>query len=190
MVSKIYTKTGDDGKTGLIGGARVSKSDMQVEAYGTIDELNSAVGAALPFVSDPQLSADLRFLMHKLFVAASNTARPQGMKTSGPLIHEEDIAYLEQAIDRMDDASGPITGFVLPTGTRAASILHLARTICRRAERRLVALAEREPLDALVLAFINRTSDFLFAAARMSNKLEGVDDIVWDKDARPPSESK
>jgi cob(I)alamin adenosyltransferase len=189
MISKIYTKTGDSGKTSLAGGSRVSKSDLRVEAYGTIDELNSAVGAALSHVSDLRLSLDLRFLMHKLFVSAANVARPSDMESTELRIQEEDIVYLERAIDRMDEAAGPIAGFVLPTGTHSASVLHLARTICRRAERRVVALAEHEPVDADVLTFINRASDFLFAAARMSNKQEGVLDILWDKHARPPKES-
>jgi cob(I)alamin adenosyltransferase len=190
MVSNIYTKTGDKGDTSLIGGARVSKSDIRVEAYGTVDELNSAIGAALPLFKDAKLSEDIRFLMHKVFVCAANLACPAFMESKKLHIEEQDIAYLEKAIDRMDEAVGPIRGFVLPTGTQAASMLHLARTICRRAERRLVFLAESEPVDAPVIAFINRTSDFLFAAARLCNHLENTQDIVWDKHAAPPKDPK
>lgn len=186
MISKLYTKTGDFGETSLAGGKRIKKSDIRVEAYGTLDELNAALGAALPLVQDFRLKEAIEFLMHKIFNCASNLATPLDRGAKRTKITTRDIAYLERAIDWMMRETGPLKGFVLPTGAPVTGMLHLARTICRRAERRTAALAEHEPPDAEVSAFINRASDFLFAAARLAQAQSGQRDIVWDRDLNPP----
>lgn len=186
MGSKIYTKTGDFGETSLGGGKRVQKFDVRVEAYGTLDELNAAVGAALPFVQDVETKESLMFLMHKIFNCASNTAVPPEAGPAKAAILQQDIAYLERAVDWMDAAAGPIRGFILPTGTPAAGLLHLARTICRRAERRLIRLAQSDPVDENVLIFLNRASDFLFAAARVVGSRDNAETVFWDRCAAPP----
>jgi cob(I)alamin adenosyltransferase len=178
-VSKIYTKSGDDGTTDLFGGTRVSKADIRVEAYGTIDEANTFIGAAMTQIEDDALSLLLEFVMHKLFNCSSALAHPPDV-TSQSTIRKEDLATLEQAIDSFMNAAGPITEFVLPTGTPAASSLHVARTVCRRAERRLVALNQLEPVNPLILKFINRISDFLFAASRYANKIGNKSDLPWN----------
>ena len=181
MTSKIYTGTGDSGTTALYGGSRVSKASPRVEAYGTVDETNAFVGTARSLVEDEWLGSLLDFVMHKLFNCSSTLAHPPDL-VSRTHILEADIETLEQAIDDCMARSGPLTGFILPTGTRTASTLHLARTVCRRAERRIVALGSTEPIDPLVLKFINRTSDFLFAAAIYVNKYSDIDDILWDSE--------
>jgi cob(I)alamin adenosyltransferase len=190
MISKLYTKTGDFGETSLAGGKRVKKSDVRVEAYGVLDELNAALGAALPFVQDLRLKEAIEFLMHKVFNCASNLATPSDLDAKRTRITTDDVAYLERAIDWMVQETGPSKGFVLPTGAPATGMLHLARTVCRRAERRAAALAEREPPDAEVSAFINRASDFLFAAARLAQTQSGQRDILWDRDLNPPEIKK
>ena len=183
MTSKIYTRTGDAGTTGLFGGERVSKADPRVEAYGTVDEANAFVGAARALVEDADLGDMLDFVMHKLFNCSSALAHPP-CETPKTNIVAEDIEKLEAATDRFMAAAGPIGGFVLPTGTRTASSLHLARTVCRRAERRIVALFDQAPSDPMVLKFINRASDFLFAAARYANKIDGLGDIFWNSNLK------
>jgi len=184
--SKIYTRTGDKGTTSLVDGSRVAKDSLRVEAYGTIDEANSWVGCALAGVEDSALREPLTFLQHRLYNCSSNVAVPLGVDIAPTQITAEDVACLEAWIDRFDEASGPLTGFVLPGGTEAAGNLHLARTVCRRAERRLVALGDVEEVDPLVLTFINRASDALFAAARYANAILGDGDVLWDRDLPVP----
>ncbi|MBN2490829.1 MAG: cob(I)yrinic acid a,c-diamide adenosyltransferase [Planctomycetes bacterium] len=186
MTGSIYTRTGDRGETSLVGGGRVPKDAARVEAYGTVDETNAWIGAARAFVGDRALEEALEFLQHRLFNCSSNLATPAATKRVPPRIEEADIAFLERAIDRFEGATGKLTAFVLPGGSRAAAFLHVARTVCRRAERRVVGLGADEPVDPLVLAFLNRASDFLFAAARYSNHLEGRPDAAWDKGAAIP----
>ena len=185
MKSRIYTRIGDRGATSLADGTRVPKGALRIEAYGTIDEANSWVGVARAFTDDARLGAALELLQHRLYNCSSNVA------TSDPAagatrVSGEDVAFLERAIDALDGAAGEIRGFVLPGGGRAASFLHVARTVCRRAERLLWTLAEREPVDPDVLAFLNRASDLLFAAARYANRLERGGDVLWDKAAPTP----
>ncbi|MDY0002916.1 MAG: cob(I)yrinic acid a,c-diamide adenosyltransferase [Polyangia bacterium] len=180
--SSIYTRGGDRGETSLLDGSRVPKDALRVEAYGTIDEANSWVGAALAFLEDPRLTEGLTFLQHRLYNCSSNVATPPGAGIQPTLVREEDVACLEEAIDFYDHASGPIRVFVLPGGCRAAGMLHVARTVCRRAERCLVALGAKEAVDPLVIRFVNRASDLLFAAARYANFLDGRGDLPWQKD--------
>lgn len=185
--STIYTRTGDKGTTSLTDGSRVAKDSLRVEAYGTIDEANSWVGRALAGVEDPVLSEPLTFLQHRLYNCSSNVAVPPGADIAPTRITSEDVVYLESCIDRFEEVSGPMTCFVLPGGVEVAGTLHVARTVCRRAERRLIALGGVEEVDPLVQMFINRASDALFAAARYANATLGDGDVPWDKDLPAPS---
>lgn len=185
--SRIYTRTGDKGTTALVDGSRVGKDSLRVEAYGTIDELNSWVGRALAGAEDPVLLEPLTFLQHRLYNCSSNVAVPPGADVEPTRISTEDVSYLEACIDRFEQTSGPMTCFVLPGGVETAGILHVVRTVCRRAERRLIALGGVEPVDPLVLRFVNRASDLLFAAARYANATLGDGDVPWDKDLPTPS---
>lgn len=191
MAARIYTRTGDRGETGLVDGSRVPKDAVRVEAYGDLDEANAWIGAALAFVgdsprSDPTLVGPLTFLQHRLFNCSSNLATPPGGKTEPTTVGEADVAFLEASIDRFEAATGKLTHFVLPGGGRVAGMLQVARAVCRRAERRIVTLGASEPVDAVVLRFVNRASDFLFAAARFANRLEGCPDPAWDPEFPAP----
>ncbi len=189
MSSKIYTRGGDRGETSLVDGSRVSKSCPRVEAYGTLDEANSWVGVARAAVGDHELARDLEFLQHGLFNCTSHLATPPDAGIEPPAVSAAAVTFLEQAIDRFEQVTGPLTHFVLPGGTAAAAHLHVALTVCRRAERRLVSLAADEQVDPTVLRLVNRSSDFLFAAARYANHLAGVEDLEWDKDHPIPEET-
>jgi cob(I)alamin adenosyltransferase len=180
MGTRIYTRTGDDGTTSLFDGTRVPKQSQRVEAYGTIDEANSWLGAALAFCDDPLLARVLEFTGHRLYNCSSATAVAPGGRVPGVGICAEDVAFVERAIDRLEERAGAIGGFVLPGGGRAAGLLHVARAVCRRAERVLWALAEDEHVDPPVLAFVNRCSDLLFTAARYANAVEGRGDVHWN----------
>ncbi|MCK9461655.1 MAG: cob(I)yrinic acid a,c-diamide adenosyltransferase [Proteobacteria bacterium] len=186
MTPRIYTRTGDSGTTSLADGARVGKDEPRIAAYGAIDEANAFVGAARAFSDDPRLDELLSFLQHRLYNCSSNVAcsSPANAATS---VSDDDVAAVERAIDELEERSGAIRGFVLPGGGRAAALLHAARTVCRRAELSLWALAEEEEVSENVLKFVNRASDLLFAAARCSNHAEGPGDVLWDKDAPFPS---
>ncbi len=186
MGSRIYTRTGDSGTTSLFDGTRVPKHSPRVEAYGTIDEVDACLGAALAFCDDPLLSRVLEFTGHRLYNCSSITAMPPGDPTSAAAMSADDVIFLERAIDRFEEKAGAILGFVLPGGGRVASLLHVARTVCRRAERALWALAEDEHVDRTVLAFVNRCSDLLFAAARYANAAEGRGDVHWNPTFPPP----
>ena len=186
MGSSIYTRGGDAGTTALLDGSRVSKSALRVEAYGAVDEANSWIGAARAFVSDPLLDQALEFIQHRFYNCSSNLSAPPGTDAAPAGVADADVAWLEQAIDRFEQTSGALDRFVVPGGCRDAGLLHVARTAVRRAERRLVQLAAQEPVDAAVLRFVNRSSDFLFAAARYANAVCGYDDVFWDRDLPRP----
>ncbi len=186
MNSNIYTRGGDRGQTSLVDGSRVSKGSLRVEVYGTLDEANSWVGLARADLADEGLDRALAFLQHRLFNCSSYLATPPDAEATPPGVSAGDVTYLERAIDRMEQVTGPLSHFVLPGGTAAAARLHLARTVCRRAERRMVSLADAEEVDPTVLKLVNRCSDFLFAAARYANHEAGVDDPVWDSAASAP----
>jgi cob(I)alamin adenosyltransferase len=183
----IYTRRGDHGQTSLADGSRVSKSSARVEAYGTVDEANSAVGFARAAVADTTLDEVLHFVQQRLFNCSSSLATP-GAPVSLTVVHvePEDVALLERAIDQFQERSGELTHFVLEAGSEPASRLHLARAIMRRAERRIYLLNAEEPVDEQVLAFVNRCSDLLFAAARYSNATQGVPEEQWDRVAPRP----
>ncbi len=183
----IYTRRGDHGQTSLADGSRVSKTSARVDAYGTVDEANSAVGFARAAVADATLNDVLHFVQQRLFNCSSSLATP-GAPVSPTVVRveAEDVAFLERAIDLFQARSGELTHFVLEAGSEAACRLHLARAIMRRAERRIYLLNAEEPVDEQVLAFVNRSSDLLFAAARYANALQGVPEEQWDRSAARP----
>jgi cob(I)alamin adenosyltransferase len=183
----IYTRRGDGGQTSLADGSRTSKASERLEAYGTVDEANSAVGVARAMTGDPLLSEVLAFVQHRLFNCSSSLATPVEHATDAtPTLTAEDIAVLERVIDRFEETTGSLDHFIVESGTSLAAHLHLARAVVRRAERRIVTLQERSPVDAGVLAFVNRLSDVLFAAARYANAVEGVAEEAWDPCAEAP----
>ncbi len=181
MSSRIYTRTGDDGTTGLFGGGRLLKSHPLLEAYGTVDELNAVLGIVLLYPLPPEVQADLRTLSSWLFIVGADLATPLEARTraSIPCITEEHVRWLEERIDAYEAELPPLRNFILPGGEPAAAHLHLARTVCRRAERAVVAAAERERLNAALLPFLNRLSDYLFIAARLVNYRAGKADTLW-----------
>jgi cob(I)alamin adenosyltransferase len=181
MNRRIYTRTGDGGKTSLVDGTRVPKESVRIEAYGSVDEANSWVGAARSLIGDRLLDQILEFVQHRLYNCSSSLATLPESNIEPAVVSAADVDYLEKAIDQLEDRSGKIMGFVLPGGTQAASAIHVARTVCRRAERRIWELTRTEEVDEQVLKFINRASDLLFAAARYANALESDGDVLWDK---------
>jgi cob(I)alamin adenosyltransferase len=182
---KIYTKTGDDGTTGLVGGPRVRKSDARIECYGTADELNAAVGLAIVVARQaaPELAAMLSQVQDDLFVAGSHLATPEDSpyRNSLPALDDTIISRLEMQIDAAVAVLPALRNFIMPGGTELAARLHLARTICRRAERHLVAFAMDRPVSPVLLTYFNRLSDWLFVQARRANQLAGVEDVPWVK---------
>ena len=182
---KIYTKTGDDGTTGLLGGSRVRKSDPRIDCYGTVDELNAAVDVAVVAVeadaSAAGLVGPLREVQADLFTVGSHLATPDESpyKANLPPLDETMVTRLEMQIDAGEAGLPPLRNFVLPGGTEASARLHLARTICRRAERLLVDFALDRPVLPVVITYLNRLSDWLFVQARWCNHQAGVADIPW-----------
>jgi cob(I)alamin adenosyltransferase len=181
-LNKIYTRTGDDGTTGLGSGERRRKDDLRVEAYGTVDEANAALGLArLSTVDDKQIDAMLSAIQNDLFDLGADLCTPATEKPLGyePLrITQAQVDRLEREIDQLNADLAPLRSFVLPGGTSAAAGLHLARTIARRAERLMVALAAEEPVGGPALKYVNRLSDFLFVASRYVNQ-KAAGDILW-----------
>ncbi|WP_413283534.1 cob(I)yrinic acid a,c-diamide adenosyltransferase [Vibrio sp. MA40-2] len=169
----IYTKKGDAGSTSLVGGVRVNKSDEQVETYGTIDELNSCISLASKTVQDSDNIALLESIQHQLFYLGAEiaTAKENAIKTDQKIVEDSDIEQMEKAIDRCMSALPPVRSFILPGSSESGSRLHYARTIARRAERRLVSLAQLQTVRPVVLKYINRLSDFLYALARHEDQL-------------------
>jgi cob(I)alamin adenosyltransferase len=183
---KIYTKTGDRGETGLFGGARVSKASARVAAYGELDELNSVLGLVLTEPFDPEIGKLLTEVQSRLFdLGAELATAPDSKVALGiPLLEEREVVVLERAIDRAESELAPLQTFVLPGGSRAAAYLHLARTVCRRAERTLVELAGHETVRPEVVRYVNRLSDALFVFARLANHRAGIADVPWVGAAR------
>jgi cob(I)alamin adenosyltransferase len=174
---KIYTKTGDGGETSLFGGARVRKDDARIEAYGTVDELNSFIGVARAAWPSSPGDAQLHAIQSDLFDIGAHLASPGLSRFAGP--DPVRIAALEQSIDAMESELAPLKTFILPGGSVAASHLHVARTICRRAERLVVALRDDDAATIASITYLNRLSDCLFVAARYANHLHGVPDVPW-----------
>jgi cob(I)alamin adenosyltransferase len=183
MATKIYTKTGDDGTTGLFGGDRVPKDSARIEAYGNVDELDSVIGLCAAASSYDWLTDLLRSIQEKLFVLGADLATPLETRSNYtiPRIEESDATHLEHAIDEQVAALPPLKHFILPGGSALAAHLHLARTVCRRAERSLVHLAALEEIGRHDVIFLNRLSDLLFVLARCANQLAEINDIEWDE---------
>lgn len=180
---KIYTKTGDRGETGLFGGARVSKADPRVESYGDVDELNAQLGVARAAGLADDIDALLSTVQAKLFDVGAELATAPGSKASAmPHVSAEDVVVLEEAIDRFEKELEPLKNFILPGGTGAAAWLHVGRTVARRAERRVVALAAQTEVRETLIHYLNRLSDLLFVLARVSNHRAGVADVPWTKE--------
>ncbi len=179
---KIYTKTGDRGETGLFGGPRVAKDDARVEAYGAVDELNATLGLVRSAGGDAEIDALLADVQDHLFTIGAELATPPGARAHAavPPIAPAWTAALEGAIDRFEAELPPLRHFILPGGSPAGADLHLARAVCRRAERRVVALHQREPVAPEVLGLLNRLSDFLFVAARLANHRARAAEVVWN----------
>jgi len=183
--SKIYTKRGDKGKTSSIFGGRVSKDHPRINAYGTIDELNASLGVAASFIKDRQILKILHNIQNELFnIGAELASQGKLKKKTGAYykLSESKISNLEQIIDQYDEKLPPLKTFILPSGTNAASCLHLARTISRRSERALSTLTKREKINPNILAYLNRLSDLLFVLARTMNKKTRRKETIWKKD--------
>ena len=180
---KTYTKSGDQGETSLFGGQRVSKVHPRIEAYGCIDELNATIGLARTWIEDEEIDAVLETVQARLFDLGAELAVPEGIpERARQHVRPADPSWveeLEQAIDAAEAELEPVHAFVLPGGTRGAASLHQARTICRRTERRVVALAEVEPVNEFVIQYLNRLGDLLFVLARLANQRAGVPDTMW-----------
>ena len=177
---KIYTKTGDQGETSLFGGRRVSKADIRIDAYGTVDELNAWIGLVRDQEVNKSRMDELVRIQNNLFVTgAMLAAEPGNTKIKIPVLAEDDIQFLESAIDTMDAILPPMRHFVLPGGHSAVSFCHVARTVCRRAERMVIALNEHEAVDTLVIRFLNRLSDYLFVLARKMSAELNITETPW-----------
>ncbi len=181
MAVKIYTKTGDDGTSGLVGGTRVKKSDLRLEAYGTVDELNSWIGLLRSQVKDTAMSEMLLQIQNNLFVAGSKLASDEkGLQFTGILkIGAEETENLELAIDDYENNVKPLSNFILPGGSQLVSYCHIARAVCRRAERRIVQLAGITNVDEDILKYFNRLSDYLFVLGRKIAGDDGIEEFPW-----------
>ena len=179
---KIYTKAGDQGKTSLIGGTRVPKSHIRIESYGTVDELNSFIGLLSDLVDDATIKIDLKEIQDRLFTVGSSLACDPEKESALriPDLKEEDILGLEASMDKMNEVLAPMKSFIIPGGHQAISTAHIARCVCRRAERWCVNMQEEDLfVETLVIKYLNRLSDYLFTLARYIGHLNGVADIPW-----------
>jgi len=180
---KIYTKTGDKGTTSLVGGTRVPKTHIRLEAYGTVDELNANLGLLVTYLPDEQDRHFLQQVQNRLFAVGSQLAtdpKKNGLKEASVITCGQ-VEAVEHEIDRLSNLLPPLSAFLLPGGSRGAAHCHVCRTVCRRAERRILALAEQAELTAELLAYMNRLSDYLFVLSRKMNQDEKKAEIFWDK---------
>ncbi len=177
---KIYTKKGDSGMTSLFGGMRLSKSDIRIEAYGTIDELNSFIGLLIAEIINDDINNKLLRIQKRLFdigaILATNPDKPELIRP----FNENEITFLEEEIDSMESELEPLKNFILPSGSKIISLTHIARTVCRRAERRIVAIPDEEKRYILIIKYINRLSDYLFVLSRKLAKDSGIQENIWD----------
>jgi len=180
LAMKIYTRTGDTGETSLFGGTRVGKDDPRVHAYGEVDEVNACLGLARASATDPEIDSELVRLQRDLFALGAQLADPAnkvGNRSAKARLGDQDVARLEELIDRMEAGLPPLKNFILAGGTPCGAALHVARAVCRRAERAMVALDPA--VDSLLLRYVNRLSDLLFVLARTANQRAGVAETVW-----------
>ena len=180
---RIYTKTGDEGTTGLFAGPRVLKDDPRIEAYGTVDELNAAIGCARCQPVSEELDQLLATIQNQLFAVGAELATPEPEEHGTHWINSAEIGQIEAAIDQFDHRLPQLTTFILPAGTTAASALHLARAICRRAERRVVTLGNVASISSDLIVYLNRLGDLLFVLSRTANFEQQQADIPWEKPA-------
>ena len=176
-LSKIYTRTGDDGSTGLGDGSRVDKDSLRVEAFGTVDELNSAIGVLAAYPLPDVIAGELPGIQHDLFDMGGELCIP-----GHSVLGDRQVERLERCLDGLNEGLDPLKEFILPGGVAAAAACHLARTVCRRAERRVVSLAREETVNAAGLRYLNRLSDLLFVMARSLNHSAGRADVLWKRD--------
>lgn len=191
MTFKVYTKTGDKGETGLYGGTRISKASARVDSYGNIDELNAFIGVAKSYVNDTEVLEQLKKIQFDLFTVGSEAATPvdklflaNGKSRLPLVISEEEIEAMEQWIDAFEEKLQPLQYFILPGGGKAATHFHVARTVCRRAERSLVFLNETEEVRPELIKYLNRLSDYLFVLARYVSKLDNEAEEYWNPNDR------
>jgi cob(I)alamin adenosyltransferase len=184
-ITRVYTRTGDDGTTSLGGGQRVAKDSPRIEAYGTVDELNSQIGAAVAAGLHETLRAPLAAIQNELFHLGSDLCilESDKAKRPAPKIEERHVHALEEQMDRLSEELPPLENFVLPGGCPGAAALHVARTVCRRAERLVIALSRGEAVGPFTVTYLNRLSDALFVMARYENMKRGVPDVLWDSRA-------
>ena len=184
-ITKVYTRTGDDGTTGLGGGQRVPKDSLRIETFGTVDELNSEIGVVLAVGVNPEITESLRVIQNELFHLGSDLCilERDKVKMPVPQIEERHVAGLEKLMDRLSEELLPLENFILPGGSGGSAQLHVARTVCRRAERLAVALSREEAIGAFTVRYLNRLSDALFVMARHENKRRGIKDILWNSRA-------
>ena len=188
--SHLYTRTGDSGMTSLVGGQRVPKTHLRLEAYGTVDELNSQLGLLLTYLGDASDRDVLLAVQNQLFVICSELATAdEDLKARRSGVTEDDVRWMETAIDAVEEGQPGWRGFILPGGTRGAAGAHVCRTVCRRAERRIHALAAEAEVNPLLLAYVNRLSDYLFALAKKINLKAGKEENFWHKSEKK-SETK
>lgn len=182
MATKIYTKTGDKGTTSLIGGTRVAKNNIRIESYGTVDELNSWIGVITDYAEDTHTRQTLKEVQDRLFTIGSSLAcDPEKVpKLSLPDLQESDVVFLEKEMDRMNESLPQMKAFILPGGAPVVSFAHVARCVCRRAERICVAMQQSNlTVEPLVITYLNRLSDYLFVAARYLGYLQNAEEIKW-----------
>lgn len=178
-MARIYTRTGDKGETGLVGGGRVPKDSLRVQAYGNIDELNSVLGIARAFLKDKELDSLIEELQKDLFLAGADLASPTQSERAVPRITKEKITEMERTIDKLEEGLPHLKFFILPGGGQAGAILHFARTVARRAERSIVTLSKSEKINDQMISYINRLSDLLFVMARLANYRENTLEVEW-----------
>jgi len=184
-ITKVYTRTGDDGTTALGGGQRVPKDSMRIAAYGTVDELNSQIGAAVAAGVNETIGAPLATIQNELFHLGSDLCilEEDKARRAAPKIESRHVVALEELMDRLSEELPPLENFVLPGGCPSAAELHVARTVCRRAERLVIALSRKEPVGPHTIRYLNRHSDALFVMARHENRRRGAPDVLWDSRA-------
>lgn len=183
---KIYTKTGDKGTTSLVGGTRVPKTHIRLEAYGTVDELNSNLGLLITYLLDGKDKDFLQQVQDRLFAVGSHlgTDREKMELKEASIISSEQVEMVEREIDRLDTLLPPLSAFILPGGSRGAALCHVCRTVCRRAERRILALAEQVEISSELLAYVNRLSDYLFVLSRKMNQDDKKGEIFWNNSCK------
>jgi cob(I)alamin adenosyltransferase len=186
-ITKVYTRTGDDGTTGLGSGQRVKKDSLRIAAYGTVDELNSQIGVVLATEGgvNEAIAAPLAAIQNDLFHLGSDLCilEEDKKRMAVPRIEERHVTALEELMDRLSEELEPLSNFVLPGGCPGAAALHVARTVCRRAEREVIALSRQEPVGPQTVTYLNRLSDALFVMARHENKRRGIPDVLWNSRA-------